>query len=230
MATKAAPGKSGKKGTSNTHKACTGKCGLNGRKEVRLEGLDYGGDKGACQQKSVPASESAVSPGETLARDAISAIAKSKECKDSANGFYEQNARDFLRVCNDSGNDPIAVVKQVAETYKIDLSADGRFDNTIQRDVRSLLIKVLIRFVVDATSFAASEIAGGNSDWKAILKEYINQRLGGVFKGECRGDGKYLGDKERGLLASGALDTNDLVLRPGTYSIRYPHVVPAIIL
>ena len=223
MATKAAPGKSGKKGTSTTHKACTGKCGINGRKEVRLEGLDYGGDKCARQQKSVPASESAVSPGETLARDAISAMAKSKECKDSANGFYEQNARDFLRICNDSGNDPVAVVKQVAETYKIDLSADGRLDNTIQRDVRSLLMKVLIRFVVDATSFAASEIAGGNRDWKAILKEYINQRLGGVFNGECRGDGECLGNKPYG-----AFGTNDLVLRPGTY--RYPHVVPAIIL
>jgi len=194
-------------------------------------------DKCACEQEepvTEPEKELVTEPkpehgpelslGEALARKGISAMAKSKECKDHAE---EQNVKDFLRVCSDSGNDPVAVVKQVAETYKIDLSADGRSDDVIQRDVRSLLMKVLLRFVKDATSLAVSEIDG--CDWKTILNEYINQRLGGVFKRECRGYGpERLGDNERDPLAYGAFGTNDLVLR--VRPICYPYVGSAIML
>lgn len=184
-----------------------------------------------CGQKPEPEPEPEHGPelsiGEALAREGISAMAKSKECKNRAEDFDEQNVKDFLRVCNDYGNDPIAVVEHVAETYRIDLSSDGRFDNSIQKDVRSFLMKVLIRFVVDATSFAAGEIANGNCDWKAILMEYINQRLGGVFKREGRGYGpECLGDREGGTPAYGAFGTSDLVLR--LRPIRYPQVVPVV--
>ena len=184
-------------------------------------------DKCGQKPEPEPEPEHALSIGEALAREGIAAMARSKERKDHADDFYEQKVRDFLRVCSDSGNDPIAVVKQVAETYEIDLSSDGRFDNSIQRDVRSLLMKVLIRFVVDATSFAAGEIAGGNCDWKAILMEYINQRLGCVFKREGRGYGpERPGSREGGLPAYGAFGTSDLVLR--LRPIRCPQVIPVV--
>ena len=208
---KTRPEKACKPNTESTHckscLPCADKCGQKPEPEPEPEPVSGHGPE--------------LSIGEALARKGISAMAKSKECKDRAE---EQNVKDFLRACSDSGNDPVAVVKQVAETYKIDLYADGRFDDTIQRDVRSLLMKVLTRFVVDATSFAVSEIAG--CDWKTILKEYINQRLGGVFKRECRGDGSD--DKAYGP-GYGEFSTNDLV--PRTFyvcPVGYSRVVPVI--
>jgi hypothetical protein len=145
----------------------------------------------------------------------------------AADAQRRHQVEGFLDECNKAGKDPVEVVRKVAEDAGIDLAKDGADEPQDKKMVRKLLLDVLLAFLKDSVTFAASEIASGNHDWAKILKDYINQRLGGVFREESKSEGPDSVKKSRGY------ELNDLVLRepPLVYKgYTYPMIVPAIML
>lgn len=229
MATKARPSKAKKTNPSTPcNKSCQANCTCKtGQKPDpscegrRLEGFGYG-------PEGFP-----VEVGRGLAMEAIQKMENEAIASRAADAQQRHQVEGFLDECKKAGKDPVEVVRKVAEDAGIDLAKDVADEPQDKKVVRKLLLDVLLAFLKDSVTFAASEIASGNHDWAKILKDYINQRLGGVFRDETPpGFGaKALGPDP--VKKSRGYEINDLVLREPPLVFKrcpYPMIVPAIML
>lgn len=224
MATKARPSKAKKTNPSTPcKKSCQAKCACKtGQKPdpscegKRLEGLDYG-------PEGIP------EVGRGLAMEAIQKLENEATASRAADAQQRHQVEGFLDECKKAGKDPVEVVRKVAEDAGIDLAKDVAGEPQDKKMVRKLLLDVLLAFLKDSVTFAASEIASGNHDWAKILKDYINQRLGGVFRREPEAE-KAVGPEP--VKKSRGYEINDLVLREQQPLVVrgyiYPTIVPAI--
>lgn len=224
MATKARPSKAKKTNPSTPcNKSCQAKCACKtGQKpdpSCKGERLEVDGRE-------------AVEIGRGLAMEAIQKMENEAAASRVADAQQRRQVEGFLDECKKAGKDPVEVVRKVAQDAGIDLTKDVPDEPRDKRMVRKLLLDVLLAFLKDAVSFTASEISSGNHDWAQMLKNYINQRFGGVFRDETP---PGFGEKAVGpepVKKSRGYELNDLVLREQQPLVvkgyAYPMIVPAI--
>ena len=208
MATKTRPSKAKKTNPSTPcNKSCQAKCTCKtGQKPdpscegKRLDDPEHG-------------PEGTMEVGRGLAMEAIQKMENEAIAIRAADAQQRRQVEGFLDECKKAGKDPVEVVRRVAQDAGIDLTKDVADEPQDKKVVRKLLLAVLLAFLKDAISFAASEISSGNHDWAQMLKNYLNQRFGGVFKDEISAG---FGDKAVGpdpVKKSRRYELNDLVLR-----------------
>jgi len=123
--------------------------------------------------------------GAKTAQDAIAALEKRATAEarytDATRELAEHNADDFIAYCKLRGVNSVDVVKEVADTHGIDLAADNQILSREKINLKVMLITVLWKAAKEAAVFIASDLAE-QSEWLNIIQEYINSKVGNVFK------------------------------------------------